>query len=495
MDKKQILVTGATGYIGGRLIPRLLQKGHAVRVLVRGGADRLTERKWHDKVDVVDGNVLKPETLPAAFSEIDVAYYLIHSMSDSHEFTERERKAATNFSKAAADANIQRIVYLGGLGDPDSNLTDHLRSRQKTGELLKTDGVPVTEFRAAIVVGSGSVSFELVRHLTERVPLLISPRWVTTKVQPIAVDDVLTYLVAALSIDNNESQIVQIGGTDILSYGDMMLAYADERDLSRRIVKVPVLTPRLSSYWAHLVTPIPAKIAHPLIEGLRSEVIVKDDSAKQLFPNIEPMSYRAAIQRALERVRDGAVETVWSDAIGSHQGDLEPIQFVQEQGMFIERREMTVAAPPEYVYRAFTGFGGAYGWPPYDFLWEIRGLMDRVVGGVGVRRGRRNAAMLRAGDALDFWRVEKIQRNKLLRLRAEMKVPGRAWLQYEVEESDGSMSNLIQTAYFAPKGLLGLLYWYGVLPLHGLVFPGMVNDVKKRAEKWAKEQKPAIQGD
>lgn len=481
---KAVLVTGVTGYIGGRLIPKLLEKEYRVRVLLRGDKDRLQGRPWLEDVDVVIGDVFQPETLSAAMEGIDAAYYLIHSMGGHKEFGERDRQAAQNFGEAAVEAGVSRLIYLGGLGKEGSNLSEHLRSRHETGDVLRESGVPVTEFRAAIVVGSGSVSFEMIRHLTERIPLMICPKWVYTKVQPIAIFDLLDYLTAALEKPESSGRIIEIGGSSVMTYGDMMLEYARERKLNRKLIPVPFLTPHLSSLWVHLVTPIPAKIAQPLIRGLRSEVIVTDDIAQQLFPEIEPADYRTAVKRALLRIRNGEIETVWHDAFSSSQGDKTPNAFVEEQGLLIEQRERLTDASVESVYRAFATLGGAQGWPPFTWLWQIRGIMDRLVGGSGLRRGRRHPYNLREGDAVDFWRVEDVNVGKRLLLRAEMKVPGRAWLRFVTEPSEDGRTKVTQTALFAPKGFWGLLYWYGVYPLHCIVFPGMINNIVKRAENF-----------
>jgi uncharacterized protein YbjT (DUF2867 family) len=469
---RTVLVTGATGYVGGRLVPRLLAAGHQVRCLVRD-ASRLQGRDWLPHVDVVTGDVLAPSGLPEALAGVDVAYYLVHSLAAGSGFHERDVVAARAFAAAAAAAGVSRIIYLGGLGDPEQDLSEHLRSRQATGDALREAGVPVTEFRAAVVVGSGSISFEMIRYLTERLPVMICPQWVYTRVQPIGVDDLLRYLVAALDVAGSAGRTVEIGGADVRTYGDMMLGYAEARGLRRRLQPVPVLTPVLSSYWVHLVTPIPSAIARPLIEGLRSEVVVRDDAARTLFPEIIPVDYLTAVRAAVATLENGDVETSWADALVTSCGGPAPRVFRQEAGMLIERRTARVAAPPADVFAVCLGIGGDRGYGYADVLWEARGLVDRLVGGVGLRRGRRDARDLRTGDALDFWRVEAVEPARLLRLRAEMKVPGRAWLQFEtLREGQGTL--LVQTAYFAPKGLPGLLYWYSLAPIHARIFSGMI---------------------
>lgn len=481
----RIFVTGATGYIGARLVPRLLEAGYRVRVLARD-PERLNGRPWAADVEVATGDVLKPETLPAALTGVSAAYYLIHSMSASGDFHERDMVAARNFGVAARESGVQRIIYLSGLGqETDAALSEHLSSRHATGEALRESGVPLTELRAAIIVGSGSLSFEMVRDLTERLPVMIVPKWAATRIQPIGIRDMLAYLVATLETPASAGRIIEVGGADILTYADMMRQYAEERRLRRRLIHVPVLTPRLSSYWVHWVTPVSAAIARPLIEGLRNEVIVHDLSARELFPGIDPSDYRTAVRRALERVREGDIESIWSDALSSSQGDRKPSFFTLEQGMFIERREQAVGAPAADVYRAFTGVGGKRGWPAFDWAWKVRGLMDRLVGGVGMRRGRRDPDELRVGQALDFWRVEAVEPDRLLRLRAEMKVPGRAWLQFEVNPEGENRSTLIQTAYFASRGLSGLVYWYALYPIHGLIFGQMPKRLAEQAERAA----------
>jgi uncharacterized protein YbjT (DUF2867 family) len=484
-DRNLILVTGATGYIGARLVPRLLEAGYPVRVLARD-PERLSGRPWANDVEVATGDVLKPETLPAALAGVSAAYYLIHSMSGSGDFHERDIVAARNFGAAAKAAGVARIIYLSGLGqESDAALSVHLSSRHATGDALRESGMPVTELRAAVIVGSGSLSFEMVRDLTERLPVMIVPKWAATRIQPIGIRDMLAYLIATLETPDSAGRIIEVGGADVLTYADMMKQYAEERRLRRWLIHVPVLTPRLSSYWVHWVTPVSAAIARPLIEGLRNEVIVRDPSARELFPGINPSDYRTAVRRALERIREGDIESIWSDALSSSQGDRRPSFFTLEQGMFIERRELAVDAPAADVFCAFSSVGGKRGWPAFDWAWKARGLMDRLVGGVGMRRGRRDPDELRVGEALDFWRVEAVEPNRLLRLRAEMKVPGRAWLQFEVKPEGAGRSTLIQTAYFASRGLSGLVYWYALYPIHGLIFGQMPKRLAEMAERGA----------
>ncbi len=480
-NQSLILVTGATGYVGGRLIPRLLDAGYRVRILARD-PERLQGRSWLSQVQVVPGDVLKPETLDAAMRDVSAAYYLVHSMSDLSDFGHRDLTAAKNFGAAAKRAEVERILYLGGLGNPDTDLSKHLRSRQETGQALKQADVPVTEFRAAIIVGSGSVSFEIIRTMTERVPLMICPRWVYTRIQPIAIRDVLSYLVEALRVPESAGRVIEIGGADVQTYGDMILGYARARQLKRWLIPVPVLTSHLSSYWVHWMTPISANIAHPLIEGLRNEVIVRDDSACKLFPNIQPLDYASALTQALDQLNTGKVETSWSDALLSSKGDVAPVSLSYREGIVTEARQWMVAAPAASVYRVFTGLGGERGWLYANGLWFLRGVLDRLVGGAGFRRGRRHPDDLYVGDALDFWRVEKIEPNRLLRLRAEMKVPGLAWLEFLADEQNDGTSRLIQTAFFVPHGLLGLLYWYVLYPIHAAIFSGLIASIAQRAE-------------
>ena len=479
-ERQRVLVTGATGYVGGRLVPLLLERGYRVRVLARD-RDRLEGRSWLDRVELVVGDVLDPATLPAALDGVDAAYYLIHSMGRSGNFGRRDLRAARHFAEAAVDQRVERIIYLGGLGKPGTELSEHLRSRHETGAALREAGVPVTEFRASILVGSGSVSFEMIRSLTERLPVMICPRWVYTRTQPIAIDDALTYLVAALDTPESQGQIIEIGGRDVLTYRDMMLTYARLRGLRRFIIPVPLLTPRLSSYWVHLVTPIPSTIAQPLIKGLSVEVVVTDDRARRLFPQITPMDYETAVARALASLEASDVETSWSDALVSSQGDTRPFIFTTQDGMLIEQRQCEVDLPASVLYAEFAALGGRKGWLAFNWLWRLRGVADRLIGGVGFRRGRRHPTSLRVGDAIDFWRVEAVEPDRLVRLRAEMKVPGRAWLQFQAESLGATRTRLIQTAFFAPKGLTGLLYWYLLYPIHGFIFSRLIHTLAEDA--------------
>ncbi len=397
-------------------------------------------------------------------------------------FAERDRQAARNFAQAAKRAGVSRIIYLGGLGDDSADLSHHLASRHETGAQLAAHGVPVTEFRAAVIIGSGSASFEILRHLTERLPIMITPRWVATRCQPIGIADVLDYLVGAL--DHPEvTGIVEIGGPDILSYGDMMRAYARLRGLRRLMIPVPVLTPRLSSYWVNLISPVPARIARPLIEGLRNEVVVQGSRpGRRVRPRAAFLCRGARAGDRSDSTRND-VESTWFDALAaSDRASLSSV--TSREGMIVERRERVVAAPPEQIFAEVERLGGDAGWPYANLLWRIRGLVDRLVGGVGMRLGRRDPDHLRVGDALDFWRVEEVRRPTLLRLRAEMKVPGRAWLQYEVIATEGG-SRLVQTAFFEPKGLPGLAYWYALYPVHGLIFRGTLRVLAEQAVRRA----------
>jgi uncharacterized protein YbjT (DUF2867 family) len=495
----RVLLVGASGYIGGRLVTLLNARGHELTLM---GRDAGLLRARFPGSQVVSADLLEPETLAPAVQGIDIAYYLAHSMGAGERgFAERDRAAARNFAQAAAAAGVRRIVYLGGLGDDQRELSTHLTSRHETGAELAAHGVPVTEFRAAVIIGSGSASFEILRHLTERLPVMITPRWVGTRCQPIGIEDVLDYLVGAL--DHPEvTGIVEIGGPDVLSYGDMMRTYARLRGLRRRMIPVPVLSPRLSSYWVSLVSPVPSGIARPLIEGLRNEVVVRDPGPAAAF-GIQPLPYAAALRRAIQRTDRHDLESTWFDAI-ARPGRERLHVMTSLEGMIVERRATAVAASPARVFAEVERLGGAAGWPYANGLWRVRGLIDRVVGGVGMRLGRRDPQRVRVGDAVDFWRVEDVRRpdpdrmasgdgpepahqradgaGGLLRLRAEMKVPGRAWLQYEVTPLDGgSRSRLVQTAFFEPTGLAGLAYWYGLYPVHGLIFRGMVRALAARA--------------
>lgn len=460
---------------------RLLEGGHRVRCLARDPA-RIQGRSWQSHVEVIAGDCLQPETLPSAMSGMDVAFYLVHSMAAGRDFEERDVRAAQNFAMAAKAEGVKRIIYLGGLGDPTSELSNHLRSRQQTGVVLRESGVPVTEFRAAVIVGSGSLSFEIIRYLAERVPVMICPRWVYTRAQPIAIQNVLEYLVAAIDVPESAGRTIEIGGADVLTYGDMLRGYARVRGLKRWLLPVPVLTPRLSSYWVHLVTPVPAVIAQPLIQGLRNDVVVRDHSAGRIFPHIKPVNYDTAVRAALASLEAGQVETAWSDAVASSQGDVTPVRLTTHEGLILERRQRLVNAPAGLVFDTFARLGGAIGWLYMDWAWQVRGFLDRLIGGVGLRRGRRHPQEIRVGDALDFWRVEAVEPGRLLRLRAEMKVPGRAWLEFKCEPRGGNESVLSQTAFFAPRGLTGLVYWYVLYPAHALIFSGLIDRIARRAE-------------
>ncbi|MFY9665549.1 MAG: SDR family oxidoreductase [Candidatus Cybelea sp.] len=473
----RVLVTGATGYIGGRLVPRLYDHGYAVRCFARA-AHRLRGR-FPSGVEITEGSIHDPVALRTALPGCDVAYYLVHSMSSTKEFAAADREGARKFGEAARQAGLRLIIYLGALGSDRETLSTHLRSRHEVGSVLRESGVPVIEFRAAQIIGSGSISFEMIRYLTERLPVMIAPQWVQTRCQPIGVRDVLSYLVGALSLPF-ENRIYGIGGATVLTYREMMLRYAAVRGLRRYIVVVPLFTPKLSSYWVHLITPIPATLAQPLIQGLYNEVVVHDERAARDFPSIRPQSFDDAFELALNRSQSADRESTWFDAFAAQmpKGDFTGL----EEGMLIDRRQRTVNATAARTAEVFSSLGGERGWLAADFLWRARGWIDRAVGGTGLRRGRRSMKNLRVGDAVDFWRVEEYRPGRMLRLRAEMVLPGRAWLQFETEPLSAARSRLVQTAFFEPRGVRGYIYWYGIMPIHGIVFGRMIEQVVRAAE-------------
>ena len=459
-------------------MPRLLKAGHSVRCLARD-ARRLNGR--FSGAEIIEGDIFDEKHLREAVEGVDAAYYLVHSMGDSHRFAERDRQAAALFGKCAREVGLHRIIYLGGLGADDASLSHHLASRHEVGDVLRSSGVEVIEFRAAMIIGSGSISFEMMRYLTERLPVMIAPRWVTTRSQPISVADVLRYLASALDLPHGDSRTYEIGGADIVTYRDMMLRYARLRDLRRRVVTVPLLTPRLSSYWVHLVTPISSRLAQPLILGLRNEVIVRDSSARRDFPEISPIGFDAAVSRALDRYGAGGPDTTWFDAFDVRTL---PATFTgAREGMLIDRKERITAATPRQVASVFTQLGGKRGWLYGNALWQLRGLLDRAFGGIGLRRGRRSATDLRLGDAVDFWRVEALEPDRHLRLRAEMKLPGKAWLEFDADRLSDGRTRLTQTAFFEPRGLFGFLYWYLVFPFHALIFNQLASRIVLLAEQ------------
>lgn len=482
-----VLVTGATGYIGGRLVPELLDAGHEVRCAARSPG-KLDDLPWRSQVEVVKSDVTDAASLDEAMAGIDVAYFLVHSMGGSDDFAASDRRAAEIFRDAAARAGVGRIVYLGGLGDDDDpELSHHLRSRHEVGRILADGPTPVTELRAAIIIGSGSASFEMLRNLVEVLPAMITPRWVSTKCQPIAVRDVLGYLVDAATAEVDGDRVFEVGGPDVLTYEQIMQRYAEVAGLPKRfVVPVPVLTPRLSSHWVGLVTPIPSGLAKPLIEGLTNEVVVTDHAVDEVMPRT-CLSVREALELALRRVEHLEVTTSWSSADLPGRTPADPFPSDPDWAggsLLIDEQTAESAASPAQLFATVSGIGGERGWYAQDRLWRLRGLMDRAVGGIGLRRGRRDPDKLRVGDALDFWRVEAYEPPEVLRLRAEMKLPGEAWLEWQVEPAadGGGGSHLRQRALYHPKGLVGRLYWYCLLPFHALIFKRMATTLATTAE-------------
>jgi uncharacterized protein YbjT (DUF2867 family) len=478
MERKPVLVTGATGYVGGRLVPQLLSSGYRVRVIGRS-LSKLRCRPWaaDPNIELAEADVLDEETLARAAEGCWAAFYLVHSMNPrTKDLARTDRAAALNMVKAAAAARLRRIVYLGGLGSDDPSLSEHLRSRSEVGRILQSGPVPATFLRAAMILGSGSASFEILRYLVERLPVMTTPRWVRTPVQPIAIRNVLHYLQGCLEHDEVEGGTFDIGGPDVLTYHSLMQIYAEEAGLPRRwIIPVPVLTPRLSSYWIHLVTPVPASLARPLTEGLRIPVVCQDNRIQSIIPQTL-LSCREAIRLALEKVKQQRIDTCWTDAgvlqapEWSYCGDAP-----YAGGTVLEcgYRALLKASPDE-VWKPIKGIGGARGWYFADCLWRLRGMMDRLAGGVGLRRGRRHPDELYAGDALDFWRVLEVEDRRRLLLLAEMKLPGEAILEFQIHSSGDDRTEIQQLSRFLPRGLFGILYWYALYPLHQGIFKGMM---------------------
>lgn len=483
----RILVTGSTGYIGGRLAPRLAEAGHDVRVIVRDPL-KLRDAPWAHDVDVVTGDLSRASDVERAVEGVDVVYYLVHAMGIRGDFETMEMTVAHTVATAARDAGVKRIVYLGGL-HPDvapETLSRHLRSREKVGRVLMESGVPTIAFQAGVVIGSGSASFEMIRHLTEVLPYMPAPKWVRNFIQPIAVRDVLYYLTEAATLPDEVNRAFDIGGPDVLRYGQMMNGYAVEAGLRQRpIASLPVLTPWLASQWVNLVTPIPRALAVPIIESLQFDCVVSESDIRSLIPDPEGglTGYRTAVRLALARMNDGEVETSWqnSTVAGAPSNLIPSDPDWSGHTVYVDLREQHSAAPVERLWEVVEGIGGENGWYSFPLAWALRGWADKLVGGVGLRRGRRNASTLAVGEALDFWRVETLDRGHLLRLRAEMKVPGLAWLEMTTTADPGGGSTYRQRAVFFPTGLGGRLYWLAILPFHGVIFSGMANRITAAA--------------
>lgn len=479
-DSPTIILTGATGYIGGRLLGLLEEKGHQVRCLTR--RPEALEGSVGPDTTVVAADMFEPADLEKALEGGDIAYYLVHSMGNSSNFEERDREAAKNFGQAARKAGLKRIIYLGGLGE-DVEQSPHLRSRQEVGHVLRESGVPVTEFRAPVVLGSGSLSFELIRALVERLPIMTTPTWVSIATQPIGINDLLAYLMAALDHPTDGSRIYEIGGSEQMSYGELMKEYARLRGLRRIMIPVPFLSPGLSSRWLALITPVYARVGRKLIESLRVPTVVKDPAAREEF-DVDPQSPREAIALAFRNEDQEFAATRWSDSLSS-SGEPRAWSGARFGSRVVDSRSIEVAATPDEAFAPIERIGGSSGWYHATWLWRLRGGFDRLFGGPGLRRGRRDPNRLRVGDTVDWWRVEKIERGKTLRLAAELGLPGRGWLEFDVEPSEGGGSIIRQTAEFDPVGLMGLLYWYGSSPAHTFIFNGMLKRIKEAAEAQA----------
>lgn len=492
---KLCLVTGATGYVGGRLIPMLLEAGYRVRVLVRH-PERIAQLPWNNRVEITIGDANDPQVVQRALADVDIAYYMIHSIGASGNFEALERQTAQNFADAALACHVSRIIYLGGLAN-DPNLSPHLRSRAEVGNIFINSGVPTIAFGAAVIIGSGSLSFEMLRYLTERLPAMITPRWVRTRIQPIAIRDVLRYLLLAAELPAGLNRTFDIGGPDILTYEEMMHRYAKVAGLRKRIIlPINFLSPGLSSRWIGLVTPVPKSIARPLVDSLKSEVVCANDDIKQYIPDPPEglLHFDDAVSRALGRIREANVATRWTSASvpGAPSDPLPTDPSWAGGSLYLDVREAPAHASVESLWTVIEGVGGDNGWYSFPLAWETRGFLDRLTGGPGLRRGRRDPNRLIAGEAVDFWRVEECDRGHLLRLRAEMKLPGLAWLELSVFTDESGEVRYRQRAIYHPKGLFGHIYWWSVWPFHGIVFGSMVKNILAAAR--ALDVKRARQG-
>lgn len=476
---KKILLTGATGYIGGRLLRLLREKKLDIRCMTR--RPEALEHIKDEHTEVIAGDALDRDSLDGVFTGVDTAFYLIHSLGSKEGFVQQDQQAAKNFGEAASRSGVNRIIYLGGLANSDEKLSDHLRSRIETGERLRASGVQVIEFRASIILGSGSLSFEMIRTLVEKLPVMTTPSWVKVKAQPIGVTDVLAYLIAGLTMKTTENKVYEIGGSDELSYMEIMREYASQRGLKRFMIPVPVLTPKLSSYWLGLVTPLYARIGRKIIDGVRYPTVVKDPSALEDFA-ISPKSTAAAIAEALRNEDNEFALTHWSDSLSSSGRTTPAWGGVKFANRIVDSRTRKVNVSTELAFKPIGRIGGETGWYYANFLWRLRGFVDLLVGGVGLRRGRKNSEILYVGDPVDCWRVEVYEPGRL-RLAAEMKLPGRAWLEFEVNKLSDEESEIRQTAIFDPIGFSGLMYWHLSYPFHFFIFSGMLRNISKAAEK------------
>ncbi|MBC7630103.1 SDR family oxidoreductase [Aeromicrobium sp.] len=486
MSPTRSLVTGATGYVGGRLVPILLAAGHDVRVMVRD------ERKarahlWSDDVEIAVADATNADQVAEAMADIDVAYFLLHSIGTGGDFAATERGIAETFAAEALRAGVRRIVYLGGMDPAGEKLSEHLRSRKEVGDVLLASGVPTAVLQAGVVIGSGSASFEMLRYLTERLPIMVTPKWVNTRIQPIAIRDVLRYLRGCADLPDDVNRAFDIGGPEVLTYLDLMQRFAAISGLPRRrILRVPVLTPGLSSHWVGLITPVPASLARPLVESLKNTVVASDDDIKKYVPDLPQglIAFDRSVELALTKVQDLDVPTRWSSAAtaGAPSEGLPTDPDWAGGSLYQDERTREVSASPEHLWTIIEGIGGRNGWYSWALAWWARGVLDRVVGGPGLRRGRRNAKALAVGDALDFWRVEETDDKSYLRLRAEMKLPGLAWLELEVGSTEGGTTTFHHRALFHPRGLLGQAYWWAILPFHGIIFGSMQKNIAKAAE-------------
>lgn len=478
---RRVLVTGATGYIGGRLLRPLVSLGHAVRAGAR--RPEVLVARAPEGVDAVRFDALDEGLVRAAVEGIDVAFYLVHSLAERSDYAETDRQAARIFAEAARAAGVRRIIYLGGLGEMTENLSEHLASRQEVGRILASTGVQTIEFRASIVIGSGSTSFEMIRNLVEKLPLMTTPKWVRQAAQPIAIEDVVAYLTAAVTAPLEGDRVYEIGGSEVTTYDGILKEYARQRGLRRLLIPVPVLSPRLSALWLSLFTPLYAKVGRQLAESLRHPTVVTDDAARRDFPDIAPRGMTEAMERAFANEDRAFAETRWCDALGSCSLTPAP-ERIEKEGRLIDSRTIRVACPPEAAFGPISCVGGDSGWYALDTLWGVRGWLDQLLGGVGSRRGRRDPSCVLPGDTLDFWRVVSVERPSRLELEAEMRMPGRGWLVYEVDpdpETGGSVVR--QTAIFDSKGLFGRLYWYVLVPFHAFVFNGTLKGIERECKK------------